>query len=154
MTPTTCEKFCCCPPHLADHYVSELCQFLWSCIIQAELDATVEFRNTAPMRSQRDKPGPSGKDAKTREIAYELYENWGGKDCKLDVPVDVAEKMKADLGGDALLEFTTAEFSQRAQAVLDTLQPVGMTLENGWKLFRVMLPRVFPEREDFPVIVL
>ncbi|KAK7055718.1 hypothetical protein R3P38DRAFT_2848678 [Favolaschia claudopus] len=121
----------------------ELSQFLWSRILQAEVDETVNFRNGAPMRSQPDKPGPSGM---SRDVAFALPESWGGINCLLPIPVERVRRMKADLGGDALLEFTEPEFTARAQAVLDTLQPLKLTLDNGWTVFRVMLPLVFPHR--------
>jgi hypothetical protein len=107
------------------------------------------LRNAVKIRSQHEKPGPSGM---SRNEAFSLFEDWGGKDYLLKIPVDVVRTMKADLGGEALLEFTGPEFSQRAQAVLDSLRPVALTLENAWKIFRVMLPLVFPERDDFPVV--
>ncbi|KAJ7200544.1 hypothetical protein GGX14DRAFT_372082 [Mycena pura] len=130
---------------------NELCQFLWSRILQSELDKTLEFRNGVKMRTQSDKPGPSGM---SRNEAFSLYEDWGGKNCLLPIPVDIVQQMKADLGGDALLNFTSTEFAERAQVVLDSLGPVAMTLENGWMIFRVMLPPVFPERDDFPTVEL
>ncbi|KAJ7166545.1 hypothetical protein C8R43DRAFT_878000 [Mycena crocata] len=135
-------------PHDPDQL--ELCQFLWSRIIQAELDDTMGLRNAAPMRKQKEKPGPSGM---SRQEAFTLYEDWGGKNCILPIPRDVVEGMIADLGGDSLLEFTKPAFTAIAQEVLDALQPVQMTLDNGWKLFRVMLPQVFPER-GFPIVEL
>ncbi|KAJ7501648.1 hypothetical protein B0H11DRAFT_1713461 [Mycena galericulata] len=135
-------------PHDVDQFA--LCQFLWSRILQAELDAAIAFRNMAPMRLQTDKPGPSGKNAPSRNVAFSLYEDWGGKDCLLPIPREAVQKMKADLGGDQLLEFNDdAEFVMRAKKVLESLQPVAMTLDNAWVLFRVMLPLVFPERDDF-----
>jgi hypothetical protein len=130
---------------------SELCQFLWSRVLQASLNESVAFRNVVRMRKQPGKPGPSGM---SRHEAYSMPKRWGGQDCLLPIPKDVARQMKEDLGGAGLLEFTEPEFAARAQVVLDSLGPVALTLENGWKLFRVMLPLVFPERDDFAVIQL
>ncbi|CAK5276431.1 unnamed protein product [Mycena citricolor] len=128
-------------PHDADHV--QLSLWLWSWILQKELDATVEFRNNSAVRKQKAKPGPSGF---SRNIAYTLYEQWGGVDCKLVVDMNLIREQKALLGGDTLLEFTTLEFSQRAQAVFVTLGEVPLSMESGWTLFQVMLPDVFPER--------
>ena len=89
----------------------------------------------------------------SRAEAYSTYKKWGGRNDKLAIPVDVVRQMKEDLGGSALMEFTGPEFTARAQAVLDTLQPVELTMDNGWKIFQIMLPLVFPER-NFPVVQL
>lgn len=106
------------------------------------------------MRLQNDKPGPSGKSAPNRNTAFSLYEEWGGRDCILPIPREAVQKLKADMGGDRLLEFNKDPvFVARAQMVLDSLKPVRMTADNGWKLFQVMLPLVFPER-NFPVVQL
>ncbi|KAJ7200806.1 hypothetical protein GGX14DRAFT_371973 [Mycena pura] len=135
-------------PHDPDHY--ELCQFLWSRVLQADLTKSVIFRNGTRTRKQADKPGPSGM---SRAEAYSTYKKWGGRNDKLAIPVDVVRQMKEDLGGSALMEFTGPEFTARAQAVLHTLQPVELTMDNGWKIFQIMLPLVFPER-NFPVVQL
>ncbi|KAJ7015904.1 hypothetical protein C8F04DRAFT_1170026 [Mycena alexandri] len=119
----------------ANHF--ELCQFLWSRVLQAELTKSVTLRNGIKTRKQADKPGPSGM---SRAEAYSTWQDWGGRNDKLEIPVDVVRQMKEDLGGAALMEFTSAEFTERAQAVLNSLPPVALTLENGWKIFRVMLP--------------
>ncbi|KAK6974879.1 hypothetical protein R3P38DRAFT_2583362 [Favolaschia claudopus] len=128
----------------ADQY--ELCQFLWSRIIQAEIDKSINLRNVIKTRKQKEKPGPSGM---SRHEAYVMPEEWGGKHCLLKIPRDFVHQMKEDLGGEALLEFTEPEFTARAMRVLDSLQPVQLSLQNGWKLFQTMLPLVFPERNDF-----
>ncbi|KAF7364462.1 hypothetical protein MSAN_01107600 [Mycena sanguinolenta] len=92
------------------------------------LDDALTFRNGLKMRLQRDKPGLSGM---SREVAFTLPEKWGGRNCLLPISMDQVRKMKADLGGAALLEFTGVEFAQRAQVVLDSLQPIKLSLENG-----------------------
>ena len=48
------------------------------------------------------------------------------------------------MGGDALLEFTSAEFSARAQAAYDTLDITNLTIENVWNVFQAVYPLVFP----------
>ncbi|KAF7341610.1 hypothetical protein MSAN_02058400 [Mycena sanguinolenta] len=106
----------------------ELCQFLWSRILQAVLDDALAFRNGLKIRLQRDKAGPSGM---SREVVFTLPEKWGGRNCLLPIFVDQVRKMKADLGGTLLLEFTSVEFARRAQVVLDSLQPIKLSLENG-----------------------
>jgi hypothetical protein len=87
------------------------------------------------MRKDKSKPGPSGM---SRDEAFNFPEKWGGRNCLLPVDVAVIEKMKADLGGDALLDFVSPEFSQRAQEIFDSLNVIELTFENVWIIFSRM----------------
>ncbi|KAJ7474431.1 hypothetical protein B0H11DRAFT_2158685 [Mycena galericulata] len=121
----------------------ELCQWLWPRFIQAGLDQYAALRNSIKMRKQSDKPGPS---AMSRNTAFSLPEKWGGRNCLLPVDVDVIAQMKTDMGGDALIAFSTPEFAARAQIAYDYLQIQALTQENIWHVFMTMLPLVFPQR--------
>lgn len=101
----------------------------------------MDFRNGARMRKDNDKIGPSGM---SRNEAFSLPEQWGGRNCLLPVDVDVIREIKAKMGGDALLEFTSAEFSACAQAAYDTLDITNLTIENVWNVFQAVYPLVFP----------
>ena len=101
----------------------------------------MDFRNGARMRKDNDKIGPSGM---SRNEAFSLPEQWGGRNCLLPVDVDVIREIKAKMGGDALLEFTSVEFSARAQAAYDTLDITNLTIENVWNVFQAVYPLVFP----------
>ena len=101
----------------------------------------MDFRNGACMRKDNDKIGPSGM---SRNEAFSLPEQWGGRNCLLPVDVDVIREIKAKMGGDALLEFTSAEFSAHAQAAYDTLDITNLTIENVWNVFQAVYPLVFP----------
>jgi hypothetical protein len=100
----------------------------------------MEFRNGCTVRKNTEKPGPSGM---SRNHAFSLPAEWGGKDCLLKVDVKVIKAMKEDMGGDGLIAFSTPEFSARAQAAYDTLAIVELTQENVWSVFTLMLPLVF-----------
>ena len=122
---------------------SELCQWLWPKLLQKELDTFMEFRNGCKMRKDKNKSGPSGM---SRNDAFSLPEEWGGRDCLLKLePEDlsVVSELKAELGGDALIAFSTPEFATHAQLVYDSLMITQLTFENVWVVFVTMLPLVF-----------
>ncbi|TDL13749.1 hypothetical protein BD410DRAFT_817268 [Rickenella mellea] len=118
----------------------ELCQWLWPMLLRTELQKFVDFRNGARVRLDKTKPGPSGM---SRNEAFSLPENWGGRDCLLPVDTEVIRAIKEHMGGDALLEFTSAEFSARAQEVYDSLKIVNLSLENVWGVFTAMYPLLY-----------
>ncbi|KAJ6505041.1 hypothetical protein C8R45DRAFT_1051009 [Mycena sanguinolenta] len=129
----------------------ELYQWLWPRLHQQELDKWASFRNGVPIRKQKEKAGPLGVRSMSRNEAFSLYEEWGGVDCLQKVDRDVIRQMKADLGGDALIAFSTPEFAQRAEEALESLGPIVLTQQNVWDVFQAMLPLLFPER-GFPEV--
>lgn len=131
-------------PHFSFH-LSQLCRWLWSRLLQRDLEEWAEFRNGVKIRKQTNKPGPSGM---SRNDAYLFPERWNGENCLLEIEdMETIRQMKADLGGEKLIMFTTREFSDHAQQVFDTLEPLQLTQENAWDVFRHMLPLVFPGRQ-------
>ncbi|KAH9921377.1 hypothetical protein B0H21DRAFT_701632 [Amylocystis lapponica] len=118
----------------------ELCQWLWPVLLRRELQNFMDFRNGARMRKDNAKPGPS---AMSRNEAFSLPEQWGGRNCLLAVDVAVIREIKDVMGGDNILEFVSAEFSARAQAAFDTLNVANITFENVWHVFSAMYPLVF-----------
>lgn len=119
---------------------SELCQWLWPVLLRKELASFMELRNSTRVRKDNNKPGPSGM---SRNDAFSLPETWGGRNCLLPVDVDVIREIKEAMGGDALLEFVSAEFSERAQAAYDSLAITELTFENVWNVFEAMLPLLY-----------
>ncbi|KAJ7833023.1 hypothetical protein B0H14DRAFT_3087727 [Mycena olivaceomarginata] len=124
-----------------DHY--ELCQWLWPWL----------HCESWPIRKQKDKAGPSGVRVMSRNEAFSMFESWGGVNCLRTVDRDVIRQMKEDMGGDALIAFSTPEFSvrailyfQHAEEAFQSLGPVVLTQKNVWDVFQAMLPLVFPER--------
>ena len=79
----------------------------------------------------------------SRNEAFALPEKWGGRDCLLPVDIKMVQKLKEMLGGEALLQFTTDEFSTFAQAAYDELGIQHLTRLNIWDVFVAMLPLVF-----------
>ncbi|KAJ6515066.1 hypothetical protein C8R47DRAFT_1206416 [Mycena vitilis] len=124
----------------------ELCQWLWPRLLQQELDKWASFRNSVDIRKQKEKAGPSGVKAMSRNDAFTLLDSWGGINCLQPVDVEVIRQMKKEMGGDELIAFSTPEFSERAQAAFDSLGIDALTQSNVWDIFTHMLPLVFPER--------
>ncbi|KAG6866887.1 hypothetical protein C0993_007386 [Termitomyces sp. T159_Od127] len=116
----------------------ELCQWLWSKLIQRELDALADITNGRYMRANKHKAGPQGM---TRLEAYHNPESWGGRNYLLPIKdMDTIRQMKEELGGEALIAFSTPEFSRRAQLAFDSLGMVGkITFMNVWTVFTAML---------------
>ena len=101
----------------------------------------MEFRNGCRMRMNNNKPGPSGM---SRNHAFALPEQWGGKDCLLKIEdLSVITELKESLGGEALLAFSTTEFMVCAQNAYDSLDITELTFENVWNVFTAMLPLAF-----------
>ena len=48
------------------------------------------------------------------------------------------------MGGDEILEFVSAEFSERAELAYTTLEIEKLTMENVWVVFDKLLSLVFP----------
>ncbi|KIK76851.1 hypothetical protein PAXRUDRAFT_168580, partial [Paxillus rubicundulus Ve08.2h10] len=119
----------------------KLCQWIWPKLLRKDLQETMNFHNGACMRKDKDKIGPSGM---SRNEAFSLPEKWGGHNCLLSVDVNVVREIKVKMGGNALLEFTSVEFSAHAQAAYDTLGITELTVENVWHVFHAMCPLVFP----------
>jgi hypothetical protein len=61
----------------------------------------------------------------------------------LPVDVNIIREIKEAMGGDAILEFVSADFAELAQAAYDSLQIVKLTFENVWDVFTAMLLLVF-----------
>ncbi|KAG6884665.1 hypothetical protein C0992_005937, partial [Termitomyces sp. T32_za158] len=123
-------------PTNPEHF--ELCQWLWSKLIQCELDALADITNGRYMRANKQKAGPQGM---TRLEAYHNPESWGGRNYLLPIrDMDTIRQMKEELGGEALIAFSTPEFSRRAQLAFDDLGMVGkITFVNVWTVFTAML---------------
>jgi hypothetical protein len=111
-------------------------------LLRKELKSFVDFRNCVRMRKDKEKPGPSGM---SRNEAFSLPEKWGGRNCLLPVDVSVIREIKSAMGGDALLEFVSPEFSECAQIAYDSLNISELTFQNVWTIFTAMYPLVYPD---------
>lgn len=121
---------------------SDLCQWLWPKLLKMELAQFMEFRNGARMRKDNNKPGPSGM---SRNEAFSMPEQWGGRNCLLPVDVEVVREIKEAMGGDALLDFVIPEYAAQVQTAYDSLGISELTLENIWHVFQSLYPLVYPE---------
>jgi hypothetical protein len=119
---------------------SQLCQWLWPVLLRKELATFMEFCNGARMRKDKNKPGPSGM---SHNDVFSLPSSWGGRNCLLPVDIDIIREIKVAMGGDAILEFVSAEFSQQAQAAFDSLSISELTFQNVWTIFEAMLPLLY-----------
>jgi hypothetical protein len=112
-------------------------QWLWSTVIQKELDDLKERFNNHVVRLDRNKHIPSGV---APNVAYSLHEQYGGEDCLQPVDRAVIRQLMTDLGGEDLIRFVSAEYAARAQAVFELLGIQDLTLQNVWHVFQSMLP--------------
>lgn len=111
-------------------------------MLNDELQQFMKFRNGVRMRKDKSKPGPSGM---SRNEAFSNYEKWGGDNFLMKIPdMSVVHELKAALGGDELLMFTSVEFDTRARAVFDTLHLSKLTMENAWNVFTAMYQLLYP----------
>lgn len=94
------------------------------------------------MHKDAKKAGPSGC---SRNDAFSLYRKYGLSECLLPIDnMDLIQELKTSMGGDAILEFVSAEFSERAESAYTTLKIEKLTMENVWVIFHELLPFVFP----------
>ena len=93
------------------------------------------------MCKDKNKPGPSGM---SRNHAFALPEEWGGRDCLLKIEdLGAVAELKENLGGEALLAFLTMKFAVHAQNAYNSLGITNLTFENVWNIFTAMLPLAF-----------
>jgi hypothetical protein len=103
--------------------------------MRQEAKEFIEFRNGVRTRKMSNKPGPSGM---SRNEAYAVPQLWGGRNCLIPVDVSLVKEMKEQLGGPAILEFTSADFARRAELVYDSLRIVKLSFQNVWDVFGAM----------------
>jgi hypothetical protein len=87
------------------------------------------------MRKIRNQPSPSGMSPNE---AHAVPQVWGGRDCLIPVDVSAVRRMKEDLGGEALLESMSLDYSMRARAIYDTLGIVNLSYEKVWDVLATM----------------
>ncbi|KAG6835988.1 hypothetical protein H0H93_012470 [Arthromyces matolae] len=127
----------------------ELIQWLWAKLLRRTLKQFMDERNSYKSRKDNKKVGPSGM---SRATAFKFPERWGGTDRKIKVDLDVIREIKKEMGGDTLLEFSTPEFSARAEAAYASLHVSELTFENVWNVFRALLPLLFSPGLSLPEI--
>jgi hypothetical protein len=122
------------PSHII---VSDLVQWLWSTVIQKELNTLIVKFNDHKVRTDRTKLIPSGV---APNVAYSLHNAYGGENCLEAVDRDVIDGLMQELGGEDLIHFVPAAYEAKAIEVFESLNITDLTLQNVWDVFQSMLP--------------
>ncbi|KAK7690805.1 hypothetical protein QCA50_005905 [Cerrena zonata] len=122
-----------------NHHQYELVQWLWSKLIQQELDHLRSTFNDHKVRRNKEKLGPSGVSP---NIATALYAKYGGEWGLQPVDVNVVRQLKEELGGEDLVRFVPAEYATHAQTIYDSLGIESLEFNNVWNIFTLMLPLI------------
>lgn len=117
--------------------VSDLVQWLWSTVIQKELDTLKAKFNDHKVRMDHSKLIPSGVSP---NVAFSLHEAYGGENCLEPVDRDVIHGLMEELGGEDLIRFVPAEYAAKAVRVFESLNVADLTVQNAWHVFQSMLP--------------
>ena len=126
------------------NYSRQLCQWLWPKLLHKLAKEFMESRNSYRSRRDDTKPDPSGI---SRNEAYSLPHKWGGKQCLLEVDLEVVREIKDFMSdGDDMFRFplVTTEFEHEANKVYQALHIQDLSLTNVWNVFCAMLPLLFP----------
>jgi hypothetical protein len=106
-------------------------------VIQKELNELKDRFNNHVVRLDRTKSNPSGVSP---NVAYELFEKYGGEDCLQLVDSKVIRALMEELGGEDLILFVSREYAAKASTICDTLGLRDLNLQNAWHVFSAMLP--------------
>jgi len=79
----------------------------------------------------------------SRNQAYSLLEKWGGRDFLMPIDIEMVQEIKQTMGGDSILEFNLAEFSEKAQEAYNTLGLNELSFLNVWEVYSVMKQLLF-----------
>ncbi|KAE9390115.1 hypothetical protein BT96DRAFT_959865 [Gymnopus androsaceus JB14] len=108
------------------HY--DLSQWLWSKLIQAELDALRDKFNNHRTRKDHIKLLPSGVSS---NVAFSLYQKYGGSNGLLPVDKKIIKKL--------MEEIVCGKGQQVFNVILGAPQ---LTMSNVWDVFQAMLPHM------------
>lgn len=103
-------------------------------------DVRIKFNNT-PIRKDTEKLLPSGRGVTPGHI-YNFPEAYGLTDQLLSVDTTLISELKAELGGDGILDFVSPEFSAIAEQAYTQINSPSVTLGNVWFIFSSLLPKV------------
>ena len=125
-------------------FSSQLCQWLWPKLLRKLAKEFMDTRNAYKSRRDDTKPGPSGMSC---HEAYTLPHKWGGRQCLLEVDLEVVREIKEFMSdGEDVFRFplVTVEFEKQAEVVYQSLGVQDLNLSNVWNVFRTMLSLLFP----------
>ncbi|KAF5346279.1 hypothetical protein D9757_014839 [Collybiopsis confluens] len=117
---------------------SDLAKWLWSTLIQAELDSVQDAFNNHCVRKDRVK-FPSGVSP---NVAFSLYEHYAADNGLLPVDCSLIGKLMEDLGEEELIRFVSKEYEQKAKDVFRKIGSPKLTMKNVWNIFQDMLPHM------------
>ncbi|THH28616.1 hypothetical protein EUX98_g5570 [Antrodiella citrinella] len=123
----------------ADPRQYELAQWLWSTLIQKELDNSRYTYNNHKSRKDNAKSRPTGI---TPSIALALYVQHGGENCLQNVDTEIIGHLMDDVGGDDVVRFVTKAYERRAMVVFEALGVREVKVTNVWDVFSQMLPLI------------
>lgn len=119
-------------------FFSDLARWLWSTLIQTELDHLRDAFNNHRVRKDRGKALPSGL---APNVSFSLYEKYGGENGLLPVDCTIVKQLMENIGGEDLIRFVSRDYAAKAQAVfVDQLGNPKLTMTNVWDIFQEMLP--------------
>ena len=113
--------------------------WLWPPLIQRELDRYRVESNNHKQRKQKNKVLPSNISP---ELAYLMFEEYGGVWCLLPVDIRVVEEIMRDMKPefDRLTSWGVSDtVSTRASAGVEQLGITVITLDNVWFVFEALL---------------
>ncbi|KAF8832133.1 hypothetical protein HHX47_DHR1000890 [Lentinula edodes] len=117
-----------------------LARWLWSKLIQSELDDLRDKFNNHRSRKDRGKWLPSGLSP---NVAFSLHEKYGAVSGLLPVDREIIGRLMEDIGGEELVRFVSVAYAAKAQQVFNgELGAPQMTMQNVWHIFQDMLPHM------------
>lgn len=114
-------------------------QWLWSQIVQLELDKFTDRINAHHVRHVKDKILPSGCSPNE---SYNSPAKFNGQNCLIPVETDVIDGLMQELGGEESLLFVSQEFGELCRTVYENIGSPSLSLHSGWVIFTQMLPHV------------
>ena len=82
-------------------------------------------------------------------VAYALHADFGGLNCLQAVNMNVVQALKGEFGGEALLQFVSADFAGLCEDVYASLNISQLIFTNVWDFFSAILPLVFPHENHY-----
>jgi len=140
MSMSCLSEFCC----FSKACDRELAKWLWSTLIQLDLNKLKEQFNAHRVRYDHKKFLPSGISPME---AMARHQEFGATDCLVPVNIELIQHLKEALGGEELLRFVDTEFAAHCESVYDSLGSPLVTFVNAWEVFSEMLPHVFEDTD-------
>ncbi|KAM5544839.1 hypothetical protein V8D89_001737 [Ganoderma adspersum] len=120
-----------------DNIDINLFQWLWSQIVQIELNGFTAYWNSHHVRQQRNKLMPSGS---TLNNFFATPGQWGGQDCGIPVDVTVVEALRKELKMPHadIYKFVSDDSHLAAEDAYATIGSPALTVGSGWAVFAQM----------------